>query len=183
MKLAKADLVGRYTPDEMKTLRDRQLYAAKDGTPADVVAELFGFPSGDALVRALIAAPTMKDRIEGETSARLKAKLGDVILDGRLADQAQQAVYGEGRQQVVHAELKALTAGMVKGTIPPASVINAHGRAPHRGYARARRAPRSVPDGGAARQSARLRVVVDASGSRGRRPGQAAGVDEPRALP
>jgi hypothetical protein len=48
-----------------------------------------------------------------------------VLLDGRLTDQAQQAVYGEGRQQVMHAELKALTAGMVKGTIPPASVINA----------------------------------------------------------
>lgn len=125
LKLAKADLVDRYTPEEMKALRRRQLYAAEGGASPDVVAQLTGFSSGDELVKALLVAPSMRETIETATDARMREKHGDLLVDGRLPEQAQQAVYGEGRQQVIHAELKALTAGMVKGTIPPAAVINA----------------------------------------------------------
>jgi hypothetical protein len=125
LKLAKADLVDRYTADELTALRRRQLYAAEGGVHPDVVAELFGFSSGDELVKALITAPSLKATIETATDARMRQKHGDLLVDGRLPEKAQEAVFGESRQQVIHAELKALTAGMVKGAIPPTSVINA----------------------------------------------------------
>lgn len=125
LKLAKADLVDRYTPEEMKALRSRRLYAVEGGVHPDVVAQLVGFSSGDDLVRTLLRTPSMKAAIDGETDARMRATHGDLVLDGRLPEAAQAAVYGEGRQQVIQAELRALTAGMVKGTIPPADVINA----------------------------------------------------------
>lgn len=125
LKLAKADLVDRYTPEEMKALRNRRLYAVDGGVHPDVVAQLVGFSSGDDLVRTLLRTPSMKAAIDGETDARMRATHGDLVLDGRLPEAAQAAVYGEGRQQVIQAELRALTAGMVKGTIPPADVINA----------------------------------------------------------
>lgn len=108
MKLAKAALVNRYAPDLLTALRRRQLYVVEGGLAPDAVAELFGFSSGDELVQALAAAPLMAAVIDAETDARMSATHGDSLIDGSLVAKAEQAVYGEHREVVVRAELRAL---------------------------------------------------------------------------
>lgn len=123
MKLAKAGLGDRYTPAEMSTLRRRRLYTVQDtGVSPDMVAELFGFSSGDALVRAVLEASPYRAAVERETDARMVAKYGDIQKDGRLAEAAEAAVFSH-RETVIRAELTALTQGIAAGVIPPADVV------------------------------------------------------------
>jgi hypothetical protein len=124
LKLAK-DSLGRYDAETIKKLRSLDAYRVKDGVDVETAADLLGFSSGDELVKALKETPGLKASIEAETDARMTATHGDLLLDGTLHDQAEAAVFGSGRQKVVEAELKALGAALVKGTIPPASVIKA----------------------------------------------------------
>lgn len=125
LKLAKADLVGRYTPEELTVLRRRGLYSAEGGDTADVVAEMLGYPNGDALVRALIEAPSLTAAIEAETARQMTAAHGDPLDAVQLRELAQRAVTGEHREAIIRAELKALSKGMQAATIPPADVLRA----------------------------------------------------------
>lgn len=123
IKLSKASLAG-YDADTLTKLRSLDVYRVEGGVSADTAAELLGFSSGDELVQALKGATPFKAAVEAETSARMKAAHGDLLLDGTLPDKAAAIVNGTHRQDVVRAELKALTSAMVKGTVPPAKVLN-----------------------------------------------------------
>jgi hypothetical protein len=105
-KLNKPALVEKYGKDFLKRL-PRGL-TAKDGLSADVVAAMFGFDSGDALVEALANARPKAQLIEMEADARMREKYGDMLTDGSIAEQAMQSVHTDGRAKVMAAELKAL---------------------------------------------------------------------------
>lgn len=93
------------------------------GVDLETVAELYGFSSADELSQALKDTPPMPRAIAAETNRRMTAKYGDLLIDGRLADKATEAVNNYGRQRVIEAELKALNKGLSAGVIPPADVV------------------------------------------------------------
>jgi hypothetical protein len=121
-KRAIIDLKGAAFP---KQLPRPYLYSVDGGLHPDVVAELLGFSSGDALLESLLQAKPMRPIVNAEADRQMREKHGDVLLDGiELQDLAEQAVH-EHRAEVIAAELKALTQGMVGSTIPSHAALRA----------------------------------------------------------
>ncbi len=103
MKLSKEAIEKRYRrKDFLKGL------TAAGGMDPDVVAETFGFSSADEMIRRLRTAPSMEALIDTETDARMKAKHGDILVDGSLVDVAREAVQNDYRGDVLRAEHLAL---------------------------------------------------------------------------
>ncbi|HEV8474598.1 MAG TPA: hypothetical protein VGR82_17605 [Methylomirabilota bacterium] len=85
------------------------LYSVLGGLPADVVAELFGFADGRALVDALSGAVPIDTVIEQETDRRMVERRGSLLTDPvQLAEQARDAVTAEHRDEVLRAEIRML---------------------------------------------------------------------------
>lgn len=74
----------------------------------DQVAEMFGFTSGDELVRSLLSAENPKDRIEALTDQRMLEKYGDLTDPDTLGRAADEAVHNEVRARFIATELNAL---------------------------------------------------------------------------
>lgn len=74
----------------------------------DEVAMWFGFASGDAMIQALKATPTLEAEIEATLDARLQAEKGDPLVDGTIPDAALSALNGPKRGELIAAELRAL---------------------------------------------------------------------------
>lgn len=104
----RTSLVKATNPEQWKTLSERHMTAEDTGLDPDIVADLFGFPSGDALVRALAAAPDPRVQIAELTDWRLMEQHGDIASQEALNQAADEAVHNELRARVIAAELKAL---------------------------------------------------------------------------
>ncbi|SDH22751.1 hypothetical protein [Propionivibrio dicarboxylicus] len=81
----------------------------KDGLHPDLVAEMFGFTSGDQLVRELIAAEPEAQLIEGMTDQRVLERYGDLSSPDTLARAVDEAIHNEARARFVATELTALS--------------------------------------------------------------------------
>lgn len=81
---------------------------AKDGLHPDLVAELFGFMSGDELVRTLAAAQPPAVEIEALTDLRMIERHGDLASPEALARAADRAIHNDVRARMVATELDAL---------------------------------------------------------------------------
>jgi hypothetical protein len=92
----------------MQALHSIDAYRAKDGTAPDVVAGLHGYTSPDEMVRELMATKSYKLAVEEATDVQMKAKYGDIMTDGTLAEEARKFVMGPGRSEVLELELRAL---------------------------------------------------------------------------
>lgn len=77
------------------------------GSPPDAVAELFGFNSGDHLVKSLLAAENPKAIIERLTDERMLSEFGDLVDAKRMNEAADKAVHNEIRARVLATELSA----------------------------------------------------------------------------
>lgn len=117
LKISKAAIVDRYGADILKRLPRPYVYTVEGGLHQDTLAEMFGFSSGDELIQAIIAAPPMKTVIDQETSRRMLAEHGNLLLDGTLHEKARAAVENEDREKVIRAELQAL--GKLRRTVDP----------------------------------------------------------------
>jgi GNAT superfamily N-acetyltransferase len=84
---------------------------AKDGLHPDIVAELFGFSSGDELVRTIAAAPVPKDAIEAQTDRLMVERYADLSSPEAIERAADAAVHNEARARLVATELRALMLG------------------------------------------------------------------------
>jgi hypothetical protein len=125
IKLSRASLIAQYGRDILQQLPRPYLYAVQTGISADTAAVLFGFDSGDALLRAIIEARPLREMVDAEVERRMVERHGDLYREpDRLAEEARRIVNGEQRARIVAAELKALTKGMVRQTIPSTAVIN-----------------------------------------------------------
>jgi hypothetical protein len=93
----------------VNTLKSRKM-TAKDGLHPDMVAESFGFSSGDELVRALAAAVPPKEAIEAGTDKRMMAEHADLANPKALERAADEAVHNEARARFVATELSTLEA-------------------------------------------------------------------------
>ncbi|NMZ19710.1 hypothetical protein HBO08_22100 [Pseudomonas rhodesiae] len=105
VKLSRGPLVERYGKPVVSRLRGM---TSEDGIHPDIVAEQFGYTSGDEMVQALVGARDRKELIQAETDARMRAEYGDMLNDGSLADRAIDAVHNDDRAQVVREELRAI---------------------------------------------------------------------------
>ena len=106
VKLNRAALEESYGKEFIKRLPRGT--TAKDGVNPEIVAGMFDFRSGAALVEALANARPKAQLIEMEVDARMREKYGDMLTDGSLAEQAMKSVHTEARSKVMAAELRAL---------------------------------------------------------------------------
>jgi len=79
---------------------------SKTGLSPDLVADMFGYPSGDALVRAVLAAEPMGSVIEGITDQRMLERHGELATPEALEAAANEAVHNEARARSLATELK-----------------------------------------------------------------------------
>lgn len=82
--------------------------AGNDGMHPDAAAELFGFDSGDQMVRAILAAEPEAQLIEGRTDQRMIEEHGEMVDGDTIERTAEAAIHNEARQRMVAAELAAL---------------------------------------------------------------------------
>lgn len=81
----------------------------KDGMHPDMAADLFGFSSGDEMVRALLEARPEDAVITGLTDQRMIEDHGDLVDAATIEEAANKAVHNEARQRMVATELKAIS--------------------------------------------------------------------------
>lgn len=90
------------------TLSDLPFRYQENGLHPDVVAELFGFPSGETLVRELIGLPTLKSTIDNEVSRRIREAHGGIIVEGTSMEEAAMEVQNTRQIDVFNMELRVL---------------------------------------------------------------------------
>jgi hypothetical protein len=81
---------------------------AADGLHPDVVAEMFGFQSGDQLVRSLIDAGPMKAAVDARTDQRMLAENSELVDPAAIELAVEQALHNEARARFVAVELRHL---------------------------------------------------------------------------
>jgi hypothetical protein len=91
----------------INAVKARRMTAA-NGLHPDIVAEIFGFTSGDELVRKLAAIEPPKDAIEALTDVRMLEQFGDLTSPEAIEKAADKAIYNEARARFVTTEANAL---------------------------------------------------------------------------
>ncbi|QCW21969.1 lysis protein [Caulobacter phage Jess A] len=81
---------------------------AADGLDPNMVAELFGFSSGDELVESLLNAPDFKAEVEGLTDQRMLERYGDLTDPDAINRAADEAIHNDARLRFVATEANAL---------------------------------------------------------------------------
>lgn len=79
-----------------------------NGLHQDIVAEMFGFTSGDQLVKALLEAQPPRQAIEDATDVRMLESYGDLATPEALERAADQAIHNDVRARMISTELNAL---------------------------------------------------------------------------
>jgi hypothetical protein len=77
----------------------------QDGVHPDVIADMFGFESGDAMVRQLLSAEPMNDKITAITDKRMLERYGDIKDQAALDAAADEIIHNDARARAVHTEL------------------------------------------------------------------------------
>lgn len=86
-----------------------RIYSRKDGVHPEQAAELLGFDSGDALLRAMLGiTETPRDMIDRLVAERMAAEHGDLLTDGTLPDEAMAAIHSDKRAYLLRKELEHL---------------------------------------------------------------------------
>lgn len=118
LQLSKKKIVSAYGKDALAGL-PKGAVTTGEGLTADELAEMVGYSSGAELLTDLRDLTPMDQTIDLETDAEMRARHGDIVLDGSLADVAREAVMGEdGRVAIVEMEMKAI--GQLARQINPA---------------------------------------------------------------
>ncbi|TDY25751.1 hypothetical protein B0G81_6234 [Paraburkholderia sp. BL6665CI2N2] len=82
--------------------------AATEGVHPDTLADLFGFGSGDELVRNLLAAEPFRDVVQAVTDRRMLEKHGDITSPDAMSRAADAAIHNEARARFIATEFRAL---------------------------------------------------------------------------
>ena len=77
----------------------------QDGVHPDVIADMFGFESGDAMVRQLLSTEPMNDKITAITDKRMLERYGDIKDQAALEAAADEIIHNDARARAVHTEL------------------------------------------------------------------------------
>jgi hypothetical protein len=106
MKLDRKTLERDYGKDVIKLLPKG--LTTKDGASHHVVAGLTGFGSADELRDEMMNFRPMKEVVEEETDATMRQRHGDMLSDGRLAEDAAKVVLNEKQLELAALQAKAL---------------------------------------------------------------------------
>ncbi|MDO9597266.1 MAG: hypothetical protein Q7J47_06050 [Azoarcus sp.] len=85
---------------------------ADDGMHPDQVAEIFGYRSGDAMVRDLLEAPPLREAVEAVTDVRMLERFGDMTSAESIARAADEAIHNDVRLRFLSTELAGLQKAM-----------------------------------------------------------------------
>lgn len=106
-KLNRAEVVALKGAEFAK--RVRYFTQSEGGLSLEQAAEQFGYSSGDEMLQAFVTAPNRQQTIDAETDVQMKAKYGDMVSDGTLAEEAEQAVVNDHQADIIRAEMRALS--------------------------------------------------------------------------
>lgn len=81
---------------------------AKDGMDFNVIAELFGYSSGDQMLQQILTRENPKEKIEALTDQRMLERYGDISDPVSLERAADAAVHNDARTRFVASEMAAL---------------------------------------------------------------------------
>lgn len=104
-KLNTDDLRRMHQPVDLADLKG---LTSADGLHPDLVAEMFGFTSGDAMVRQLAGREPRRDLIEGLTDQRMLEEHGELTDPQSIERAAEAAIHNDVRTRVLARELNAL---------------------------------------------------------------------------
>ena len=79
-----------------------------DGLHPDVVAEMFGFSSGDAMVRKIVESLPFRAQVDAITDQRMLQEYGDMHSADSIAKAADQAIHNDVRTRFIATELAGL---------------------------------------------------------------------------
>jgi hypothetical protein len=124
MKLDRDALVAIYGKEVLRELGGGRwsLWQKEDGLHPDQAAELFGFESGDQLVRALAASGNMKDEIKARTEATMRDRHGEPENSEALERATVEALANEATVDALLIEERAL-AQKTGGRVAPQAVL------------------------------------------------------------
>lgn len=126
MKLSKSDLHDMYGTDEASKALPSGVVSADGGVHPDEVGELFGYRSGDEMVRALMTLEASKRQAEEATGKDLDGQKyvqhlidtqvrdtmldrhGDALNDGSIESEALEAVHNSAQADVMAMETRAI---------------------------------------------------------------------------
>ena len=95
-------------PDEVINALKTRRMTANTGLHPDIVAEMFGFTSGDELVRKLAQVETPKAEIDALTDVRMLEQFGDLSSPEAIEKAADKAIHNDARARFVATEANAL---------------------------------------------------------------------------
>lgn len=88
-----------------------------EGVHPDEAAGFLGYASGDEMINALITTPTIKVVAEENAEREMVNRHGDIMNDGTIEREADEAVQNEERGNLILTELKALSKGTGRAVI------------------------------------------------------------------
>lgn len=83
-------------------------FAQRGGENPDVVAEMFGYESGDALIRDLLNSPSPKQKIDELTDARMAVQYSEFYDQQSIVEAIEAALHNDVRARFLSAEMAAL---------------------------------------------------------------------------
>ncbi|WP_333662716.1 PBECR3 domain-containing polyvalent protein [Acinetobacter sp.] len=83
-------------------------FSQRGGENPDLVAEMFGYESGDALIRDLINSPTPKQRIDQLTDERMAVQYSEFYDQQSITEAVEAALHNDIRARMLSAEMAAL---------------------------------------------------------------------------
>ncbi|MFJ0506477.1 GNAT family N-acetyltransferase [Acinetobacter baumannii] len=83
-------------------------FAQRGGENPDVVAEMFGHESGDALIRDLLNSPSPKQKIDELTDARMAVQYSEFFDQQSIIEAVEAALHNDVRARMLSAEMAAL---------------------------------------------------------------------------
>jgi hypothetical protein len=113
---ARTDKIGRTTIRVPNKLRGMTVSGAQ-GVHPDEAAAFLGYASGSEMLQDIITAPDIKDVAESNAEARMVEKYGDILNDGTIEKEADEAVQNEERGKLILNELKVIARGTGQPTI------------------------------------------------------------------
>ena len=93
-------------PDWKKLGKGKYGMLASEGLSPDMVAEMFGYANGDAMIRDLVDAKPVKEAIEDRTSELMQARYGDETTPEARERRIQEALHNEARFRFIAVEYR-----------------------------------------------------------------------------
>ncbi|MCP5058977.1 MAG: hypothetical protein GY937_19920, partial [bacterium] len=106
----KVDKLGRKSvrvPSELRGMTAK----GQAGVHPDEAAAFFGYRSGDEMLTDIVTAPAMKTVAESNAEKQMIERHGDILTDGTIEQQADDAVRSEERGRLILHELKMIARG------------------------------------------------------------------------